>query len=68
MMSLAPLLLHSESVPPSAKQALRAASAAHPGERDAFLVEAAHILHAETGLACEDVKELVGLPNDPRPC
>ncbi|MBX3232108.1 MAG: hypothetical protein KIT84_19665 [Labilithrix sp.] len=62
MMSMAPILMHSDHVSPSARQALRAASSARPEHRDALLVTAARILHAETGLPCEDVKELVGLP------
>jgi len=61
MMSMAPLLMHSDHVPASARQALRQASSAPPEHRFALLMSAAHILHAETGISCEDVKELVGL-------
>lgn len=61
MMSMAPILMHSEQVPPSARDALREASSAPPASREAFLTTAAKILYAETGLPCEDVLELVGL-------
>lgn len=59
--SLAPLLVHHESVPPLARAALHAASVAPPELRDASLEEAARVLYAETDLDCGDVRELVGL-------
>lgn len=68
MMSMAPILMHSEHVSPSARQALRQASSAPPEHRDALLLSAAHILYSETGISCEDVKELVGLSDDDESC
>jgi hypothetical protein len=64
MMSMAPILMHSEQVPASARDALREASSAPPASRDALLTTAAKILYAETGLPCEDVLELVGLHDE----
>ncbi len=62
--SFAPLLVHSEAVPLSAREALRAAaSAARPEEREGRLEEAARVLFRETDLECSDVRELVGLPD-----
>jgi hypothetical protein len=63
MMSMAPILIYSEHVPATAREALREASA-QPENREALLTTAAKILHAETGLPCEDVLELVGLHDD----
>jgi hypothetical protein len=59
--SLAPLLLHSEQVPLTARHALRAASEAPIEERTSFLESAARILHRELDLNCGDARELVGL-------
>lgn len=64
MMSMAPILMHSEHVSSVARQALRRASSAPPEHRDALLLSAARILHSETGIPCDDVKELVGLPQE----
>jgi hypothetical protein len=61
-LSMAPLLMHSEQVPAEARDAIRAAYEAPPEHRSARLESAARILHQETGLACSDVRELVGLP------
>ena len=68
MMSMAPILMHSEQVPASARDALREASSAPPASREALLTAAAKILHAETGLPCADVLELVGLHEDDAGC
>jgi hypothetical protein len=62
--SVAPLLIESESVPPIARHALRAAYAAPAGERAPHLENAARILHRELDLECRDARELVGLPAD----
>jgi hypothetical protein len=59
--SLAPLLVHSDAVPFSAREALRAAAEAPPESRGEALEEAARVLYAETDLECRDVRELVGL-------
>lgn len=67
MMSLAPLLMHSEMVPPSAREALREAST-RPEQQKELLTTAAKILYAETGLPCEDVLELVGLHEEDCGC
>jgi hypothetical protein len=64
MMSMAPILMHSEQVPASARDALREASSAPPASRDAMLTAAAKILFAETRLPSEDVLELVGLHDE----
>ena len=63
--SVLPLLMHSEPVPATARQALRAAWHAPTDQRAAHLRSAARILHRETDLDCRDVLELVGLPEDP---
>ena len=60
--SVAPLLLASESVPPRARRALRSAFQAPPSERVPHLEAAACVLHRELGLDCPDARELVGLP------
>jgi hypothetical protein len=59
--SLAPLLLHSEGVPASVRQALRAAHDGPTRERGLHLESAARILHRELALDCRDARELVGL-------
>ena len=61
-MSMVPLLMHSESVPIGAREALRSAGDAEPARRDELLLSAARILHRETGIACADIRELIGLP------
>ena len=59
--SLAPLLIHSESVPVKAREALRAVSAAPAEQRKSALRSAARVLYAETSIDCGDAMELVGL-------
>jgi hypothetical protein len=59
--SIAPLLIHAESVPASARRALRAAQHAPSKDRGAHLEQAARILHQELALDCTDARELVGL-------
>jgi hypothetical protein len=61
--SMAPLLMHSEQVPSEARDAIRAAYEGGPEHRSAWLESAARILHRNTGLACSDIRELVGLPS-----
>jgi hypothetical protein len=63
-LSMAPLLMHSEQVPAEARDAIRAAYDAPPHRRTERLEAAARVLHQATGLACSDVRELVGLPGD----
>jgi len=60
--SLMPLLLHSLDLPANVREALQAAHASEPEERDDRLVAAARLMHRETQLECADVRELVGLP------
>lgn len=60
--SLAPLLIHSESVPFKAREALRAISGAPLEHRASALRSAAKVLYSETSLDCGDAMELVGLP------
>lgn len=59
--SVAPLLLHSDHVPLTARHALRAAYDAPVEERTPHLESAAWILHHELDLNCVDARELVGL-------
>lgn len=60
-LSMTSLLVHDETVPQRARDALRTAQLADASIRDALMVRAARILGAETGLPCEDVRELVDL-------
>jgi len=59
--SLAPLLIHSESVPVKAREALRAVSSVPAEQRRSALRSAARVLHSETAIDCGDAMELVGL-------
>jgi hypothetical protein len=59
--SVAPLLLHTDQIPATARHALRAAYDAPIEERSSHLESAARILHHELDLDCEDARELVGL-------
>ena len=59
--SVAPLLLHSDHVPLTARHALRAAYDAPVEERTPYLESAARILYQELDLNCLDARELVGL-------
>jgi hypothetical protein len=63
-LSMAPLLMHGEQVPAEARDAIRAAYEAPLADRTVNLVAAARVLHEATGLECDDVLELVGLPED----
>lgn len=56
-----PLLVHSRAVSAGARDALLAAQSSPPEGRIAALRSAARVLHGETGLACSDVLEIVGL-------
>jgi hypothetical protein len=60
-LSMAPLLMHSEYLPVTAREAIREAYKAPPQDRHASLEAAARVLHDVTGLECRDVRELVGL-------
>jgi len=60
--AMASLLVHSEHVPPAAREALRAASTVGPEDRVELLESAARILHSEAGVECCDAFELVDLP------
>ena len=60
-LSMTSLLVHDETVPRRARDALRTAQLADASVRDALMVRAARILGAETGLPCEDERELVDL-------
>jgi len=59
--SLAPLLIHSESIPAKAREALRAATSAPIEHRASALESAARVLYTETALDCRDAREIVGL-------
>jgi hypothetical protein len=62
--SVAPLLLHTDHVPATARRALRAAYDAPLDQRTPHLESAARILHRELDLDCSDARELVGLSED----
>jgi hypothetical protein len=62
--SLAPLLIHSDSVPLKAREALRLASTAPAELRRSALASAARVLHTEGALDCKDALEIVGLQGD----
>lgn len=59
--SLAPLLVHSESIPVAARNALRGALESAPEKQSAELLAAARLIHQDTDLDCGDARELVGL-------
>ena len=61
-LSMAHLLIHSDSVPREALQVLLAASSAPPEGRSAHLESAARILSRELDLDCRDARDLLGLP------
>jgi hypothetical protein len=61
MLRMASLLVHDELVPTSVRDALRRALSAPAHEQRAGLMSAASLLARETGIECDDVKELVGL-------
>ena len=63
MLSMTPLLMHSDAVPAEARSALRAAYEAPPERRTAELETAARALYDGTDLECGEVRELVGLPD-----
>jgi hypothetical protein len=59
--TMASLLVHSENLPASAREALRAAHGGPPERRLERLETAARILHREVGVPCADARELVDL-------
>ncbi len=61
--SMVALLAHSEQLPPAARDALRDAhlGSSSPQRRLQLLESAARILHRESGLTCEDARELLDL-------
>jgi hypothetical protein len=59
--SMASLLIHSEGVSPAARSELKAALDAPEESRAERLLSAARILHRETELECDEVRELVDL-------
>jgi hypothetical protein len=61
MLSMTPILMHSEAVPAEVRRALRAASEAPPEQQKAELKLAARALFQVTDLDCAEVKELLGL-------
>jgi hypothetical protein len=65
--AMASLLAHSEYVPESARDALRAAAALAPQDRVELLASAARSLHREAGVACSDARELVDLAGEGLP-
>lgn len=60
-LTLAPLLLWSDDVPPTARRALREAQRSPLAERGPLLEAAARSLAHDAGLDCADARELVGL-------
>ncbi|MBS1150828.1 MAG: hypothetical protein H6Q89_2526 [Myxococcaceae bacterium] len=61
--TMAPLLMHSDSVPPAAREALKQAYLGPQEHRDAHLESAARLLCRETELDCGEARELLGLPD-----
>jgi len=61
MLHMPELLIHSHDVPLAARAALTSAISGPADQRRSNLIEAARILHLDTGLDCEDACELVGL-------
>ncbi len=61
-LSLAPLLLASDDVSPRAKRVLEAGVHGPAWQRRLALESAAKLIHLETGVSCEDARELVDLP------
>ena len=60
--SIAPMLIHSSDISPRVRAAIADAYSAAPDQRTTQLEAAARLLHRDTGLECEDVRELIGLP------
>ena len=60
-MSMIPLLLVSDSISAQARDALREVVHAPPHERPEKRMAAARLLFQETDLACDEVKDLMGL-------
>jgi hypothetical protein len=60
-LSMVPLLLVDDAVPPRARAELVAANAASDAERRQHLEAAAYALYDEAHLPCADARELVGL-------
>jgi hypothetical protein len=65
-LSLAAILIHTDGVSESTKEALAAASGERSGSsfQQSMLVSAAKSLHHDFDLECRDALELVGLPSD----
>jgi hypothetical protein len=59
--TMASVLIHSDAVPESARDALKEAEHSPPPARRRFLESAARILHDEAGVECSDARELVDL-------
>ncbi len=59
--SLAPRLIHSDSVSDKVREALRAISTAPAEQRKSAIRSAARVLYSETSIDCGDAMELVGL-------
>ena len=64
-LSLLPLLIHSQDIPPQAREALRTAGAAPEEVRSAALEHAARVLYAETSLECDEVRDMLDLSSGP---
>jgi hypothetical protein len=67
-LSVASLLIHSDSIPEGARLALADAFARPEQDRPALLKAAARILYKEAELDCNDALELVGLSDVASPC
>ena len=65
MYSMASLLLHEVAVSAPVRLAVKAAMDGPISERMERLRSAARMLYLETGLACEDVKELLDIEDRP---
>ncbi len=61
-LSLAPILLHSDDVSPEAKRALQAGLSGPLPLRRLALESAAKLIVVQTGVSCDEARELVDLP------
>jgi plasmid stability protein len=60
-LSITPLLIHSEAVPPEARDALKSAFLGPQETRRAQLETAARAIFLSTDLDCREAREIVGL-------
>ncbi len=59
--SMAPLLVHSDTVPAKARRALQRALRAPPERRTQLLESAARAIWRHTDLDCAEIRDLIGV-------